>query len=299
MATLEQDLKTRISSLTDFREISERVLNYMAEVINEDIGYLNYRICSSTFAGMKKTVRPFNQKLFLRDISKFDYYFKQFEKIIYRLKNRESKFSKVDFETVDKVTYTLQQSIGIGLDLVVDPNSARKHVGIRFEELMKSIFTAINISNKKIVLKIPYETYDGVGFYRCETDMVISPFDSIKSNSQYIDSKEVVISLKTTTKDRMPKIFIDKILMERFLGKPIRIVGISQNDIQRKDDKGKPKISFTFVPNLFMVYTEFLARLDGYYYVDRPKRAYDAPFNKYIFSFSDFLLKDVWSLLNS
>ena len=114
-----------------------------------------------------------------------------------------------------------------------------------------------------------------------------------------IDPKEIVISLKTTTKDRMPKIFIDKILMERFLNHPIRMVGISQNDIQRKENKGEITVSYTFVSNLFMVYTKFLTELEGYYYLDIPKRALESPFNRHIFPFSKFILKDIWNLLSA
>lgn len=95
----------------------------------------------------------------------------------------------------------------------------------------------------------------------------------------------------------MPKIFIDKILMERFVGHSVRIVGISLNDVQRKEDKGDTKISYTFVSNLFMVYTRFLTRLEGYYYLDLPKKALIAPFNQHIFPFSKFILEDIWSLL--
>ncbi len=97
----------------------------------------------------------------------------------------------------------------------------------------------------------------------------------------------------------MPKIFIDKILMEKFVGHPVRIVGISLNDVQRKEEKGEIKTSYTFVPNLFMVYTKFLAELEGYYYLDVPKKAKEAPFNQHIFVFSKFILNDVWLLLNS
>ncbi len=128
---------------------------------------------------------------------------------------------------------------------------------------------------------------------------VISPFPEVRSNTQYIDPKEIVISLKTTTKDRMPKIFIDKLLMERFVGHPVKVIGISQNDIQRKDDGKEPKISYTFVSNLFMVYTKFLTELDGYYYLDLPSKSLEKPFNQHIFSFSKFLLIDVWKILSS
>ena len=151
----------------------------------------------------------------------------------------------------------------------------------------------------EIGLRIPYNTDEGEKYYRCETDVIISPYKTVKSNALNIDPNEIVISLKTTTKDRMPKIFIDKILMERFLGHPVRMIGISQNDVQRKDTSGETKISYTFVSNLFMVYTKFLAELEGYYYVDIPKKATEKPFTRHIFPFSNLILKDVWKLLGS
>ncbi len=96
----------------------------------------------------------------------------------------------------------------------------------------------------------------------------------------------------------MPKIFVDKILVERFVGHPVKIIGISQNDIQRKNGKTLT-ISSTFVSNLFMVYTEFLTKLDGYYYLDMPKKAAESPFNQHIFPFSQLVLRDIWELLFS
>ena len=159
---------------------------------------------------------------------------------------------------------------------------------------MRALLSGVDVSLKKIVINIPYETEEGEKFYKCETDVVVSPFTEVRSNSQNIDPDEIIISLKTTTKDRMPKIFVDKLLLENFLKHPVRVVGISQNDIQRKSDD---QISYTFVSNLFMVYTKFLVQLEGYYYLDLPLRAYESPFNQYIFPFSQFLLKDIWQLL--
>jgi hypothetical protein len=299
MSSLAEDLKQKKSNLEEFRLTAGRVLNYLPDVITDDVEFGNYLICSSTTAGTIKHIRPFNKELFLRDSNIFDDLFQKFTKIIQKLKNKDIDFNTRDFELVDQVIYTIQQSIGIGLDLVVEPNSSRKHVGNRFEELLRSLLISIGISTKKVVLSIPYETEDGEEYYRCETDVIISPFESVKSNSQDINPNEIVISLKTTTKDRMPKIFIDKILMEKFLRHPVQIIGISQNDVQRKHDKGEIKISYTFVSNLFMVYTKFLTELTGYYYLDVPQKATETPFNKYIFPFSNLILRDVWQLLDS
>ncbi len=179
--------------------------------------------------------------------------------------------------------------------------SARKHIGNRFEELIRIIINSVGLTGKKIVLNIPYKTDEGVKNYRCETDFIISPYKEVKSTTKSIDPNELIISTKTTTKDRMSKIFIDKILIQNFVGNEIKVVGISVNDIQRKDDKKneKQKISQTFLSNLFMVYKEFLVDIEGYYYFDLPEKSKKAPYKDHIFYFSKFLIEDVWKLIST
>jgi len=100
--------------------------------------------------------------------------------------------------------------------------------------------------------------------------------------------------LKTTSKDRMGKIFLDKLLMQKFAEHPVKVVGIFLNDVQRKETK---KISYTFVSGLFMVYTKFLTRLEGVYFVDPPPITKDSPYNEHISPFSKFIADDMWELL--
>jgi hypothetical protein len=298
MNTLTQELQSPKSNLIQFKETTLRVLNYLPDVLNEESEFSGYVICSSKIAGTKKSIRPFRKNLFIRDSKTFEKKYMSFNKILKRLIEGDRKFEEEDYIIVDSVVYTIQQTLGIGLDLMVESNSARKHVGNRFEELIRTLFDTLGISFKKVVLSIPYETDEGLKYYKCETDVIISPYEKVKSDSKSIDKNEIVVSLKTTTKDRMPKIFIDKVLMERFLGYPVRVVGISQNDIQRKEGE-KTKISYTFVSNLFMVYTRFLAQLEGYYYLDPPPKVLEKPFNQHIFSFSKFLLTDLWKMLGA
>jgi hypothetical protein len=298
MNSLTQELQSPKSSLIQFKETTFRVLNYLPEVLTEESEFSGYVICSSKIAGTKKSIRPFRKNLFIRDSKTFEKKYERFNKILKRLIESDRKFEEEDYIIVDSVVYTIQQTLGIGLNLMVESNSARKHVGNRFEELIKTLFDTLEISFKKVVLSIPYETDEGLKYYKCETDVIISPNEKVKSDSKSIDKNEIVVSLKTTTKDRMPKIFIDKVLMERFLGYPVRVVGISQNDIQRKEGD-KTKISYTFVSNLFMVYTRFLAQLEGYYYLDPPPKVLEKPFNQHIFSFSKFLLTDLWKMLGT
>ncbi len=297
MSSLLEDLQTTKNNIQQFKDITSRVLNYIPDVLDEESEFSGYQICSSNIAGTRKSVRPFRNDMFIRNVDSFNDSFNSFEKILLRLKNGEREFISTEYYIIDSVVYTMQQAAGIGLDLMVQSNSARKHVGNRFEELMRTLLSELEISMKKVVLSIPYETDEGDKHYRCETDVIISPYESVRSDSTNINSNEIVISLKTTTKDRMPKIFIDKVLMERFVGHPVRVVGISQNDIQRKEDGDDIKISYTFVSNLFMVYTRFLAQLEGYYYLDLPAKAQQSPFNQYIFPFSKFILNDIWKML--
>jgi len=190
----------------------------------------------------------------------------------------------------------MQQSVGAGLDLLVNPNSARKHVGNRFEELIRAIFTEIGIANKSLVLQIPYETDEGVKTYKCENDLILSPYNEVKSDSSSIDSHEIVVSIKTTSKDRMGKMFIDKILLERFVDHPQKVIGIFLNDVQRKDSNN---ISFTLVSGLFMVYTKFLTKLDGIYYLDPPPNAGKKPYSNYMKPFSKLITHDIKQLLST
>lgn len=298
MASLSDELKSVKNNLSQFESITIRVLRYLPDVISNttDVEGKDYIILTSDVANTKKILRPINTKLFLSTPKEFKSKYDNFLSIVNNLKKGVRSFQENDYYIIDKTVYTIQQSMGIGFDLVSTPNSARKHVGNRFEELIRTILITMGVPTKKIVLSIPYETESGIETYRCETDVVISPYSEIKSTSDDIHQKEIVISLKTTTKDRMGKIFTDKILMRKFLKHDIKMVGISLNDVQRKE---KDKISYTFVPNLFMVYTNILSELEGYYYLDLPPRAKESPFNKHISAFSNFIIEDIWRLLNT
>jgi hypothetical protein len=182
------------------------------------------------------------------------------------------------------------------MDFLCNPNSARKHVGNRFEELIRNVVSQTGISNDKVVFKIPYPSEEGEKMYSCEIDIILSPHKKVKSNTKTINEDEIVVSLKTTSKDRMGKIFLDKLLMQKFAEHPVKVVGIFLNDVQRKETN---KISYTFVSGLFMVYTKFLTQLEGVYFVDPPPVTKNFPHNEHISSFSKFIANDIWGLLTS
>ncbi|AZI22876.1 hypothetical protein EIH07_07415 [Chryseobacterium taklimakanense] len=295
MLPLDKDLQKPKSSLEEFRDIAIRVMDYLPNVISNSQEKGDYLIQSSLIAGSIKYLRPINRRIFIGDKAIFLEQYNKLLTVFDKIKKKES-ISEEDKIIIDRVIYTLQQSIGIGLDLLVNQNSARKHAGNRFEELIKTIFNSIGIANKRMILQIPYETEEGSKIYKCENDLIISPFDKVASHNNSIDEKEIVVSVKTTSKDRMGKMFIDKILLERFVEHPQKVIGIFLNDVQRKEDSN---ISFTLVSGLFMVYTKFLTELEGIYYLDPPPNALKEPYSRYMKRFSDLLADDLSVLLTS
>lgn len=292
---LDKDLQEAKNTIFEFKDIAIRVLQHLQNVISDSQEKQNYIIFSSEIAGTKKYIRPVNKLLFINEVDEFNQNFSDFEEILTKIRTRKT-VKRTEKLLVDKVVYTIQQSIGAGLDLLVNPNSARKHVGNRFEELIRSIFTEIGIANKKLVLKIPYETVEGIKTYKCENDLVLSPYKSVKSTTSTLDEKEIVVSVKTTSKDRMGKMFIDKMLLERFVKHPQKVIGIFLNDIQRK---GSDNVSYTLVSGLFMVYTKFLTELEGIYYLDPPINATKSPLSKHMKKFSELITDDIQKLLFS
>ena len=94
----------------------------------------------------------------------------------------------------------------------------------------------------------------------------------------------------------MGKMFIDKILLERFVEHPQKVIGIFLNDVQRKENNN---IGFTLVSGLFMVYSKFLTSLEGVYYLDPPPNALKQPYSNYMKKFSDLISDDLHKLLTS
>lgn len=294
MKPLDKDLQSPKKSLDEFCAVTKRVLGHLPNIVSERATTRNYTILSSEIAGTTKYAHPINNNLFIFDSETFDNQYKKFLFIINNIKSK-NLITKEEYNTIDSVVYTVQQSIGVGMDFLCNPNSSRKHAGNRFEELIRLIVTLLGVKNDKVVFKIPYPSEEGEKLYSCETDIVLSPHETIKSESKSIDKEEIVISLKTSSKDRMGKIFLDKLLMQKFAEHPVKVVGIFLNDVQRKETN---QISFTFVSGLFMVYTKFLTQLEGVYFIDPPSITKEAPFNQHIFSFSKFIVEDIWKLLS-
>ncbi|WP_026952555.1 hypothetical protein [Algoriphagus mannitolivorans] len=293
---LDLQLKSKKKTLLEFFKTSRNVLTFLNFSTTDTLISGDYRISKQKIEGSEKYLRPINTKLFISDPIEFENKFLELLIVLGKIKARNFPILDEEKIIIDSVLYTIQQSIGAGFDLLLGSNSSRKHVGNRFEELVKAVFDEIGVSNKKTVLQIPYKTEDGEKIYKCENDIILSPFDKVNSTSSFLDKDEIVVSAKTTSKDRMGKIFIDKMLLETFVGHPQKVIGIFLNDVQRKESGG---ISHTLVSGLFMVYTQFLTSLEGIYYLDPPPAALKKPFSNHMKKFSDLVSVDIFELFSS
>lgn len=106
-------------------------------------------------------------------------------------------------------------------------------------------------------------------------------------------------SVKTSSKDRLDKIFIDKFLFNRLTGKDVPHVAIFLNDVQRIGALPNFGIGATFLPGHFKGYTVKLNPLEGVYYCDiRPNMRTENILKEHIWTFDKFVFDDLWELLN-
>lgn len=283
--TLEETQPTRIVSPTHH--------NYVFYQYDEVYGH--------------KITRPLNTNLFLESANDFKMAFGRFAAFLADLKkfqravvDQDVKRDYLDSNEISKVIYTVQQSVGSIGDSFDNPNQSRKRVGQLFENLVKLVIQEVGLEceSRQVVMPIPgYPDYT----MSYDLDLVFSQGKAIvASETELIHPAEVVGSVKTTSKDRIDKIFLDKYLLTQFLGREVRVIAIFLHDVQRaRRGHSIFGINSTFKSNHFMGYTVALNRLDGVYYVDpSPKMIADERLREEISDFQHFLIHDLWILSN-
>jgi hypothetical protein len=114
------------------------------------------------------------------------------------------------------------------------------------------------------------------------------------------DKIKVIGSVKTSSKDRIDKIFIDKFFYSKLTETTIPHIAIFLNDVQRKKTKKENEygINSTFLSGHFKGYTIKLNPLDGVYYCDiRPNMRTESILKDYIKTFDSLLIDDIWKFL--
>ena len=194
---------------------------------------------------------------------------------------------------LNNATYTIQQSIGAALDALPagQSNKARKLNGDLFEHFIRLIISEIGIFCSSGTIQIPVDVEGETLFsMHYQHDLIIKQEDVVK----------VIGSIKTSSKDRIDKIFMDKFLLNRLTGKQVPHIAIFLNDVQRKKTKHENQygINSTFLSGHFKGYTVKLNPLDGVYYCDiRPNMETEPILKDQIKTFDRLLVDDIWKLI--
>jgi len=264
--TLCHTFLTLIEETRPTRIISPTYHNYVFYQYDESYGH--------------RITRPLNTNLFFESADDFKIAFERFIAFLADLKrfqdtviDLDTKRDYLDSGEINKVVYTIQQSVGSIGDSFDSPNQSRKRVGQLFESLIKLIIQEVGLECESRKVTVPIPGYPGYTM-SYDLDLVFSRDKAIvASETELIHPTEVVGSVKTTSKDRIDKVFLDKYLHSIF------------------------GINSTFKSNHFLGYTVALTRLDGVYYVDpRPEMITDERLREEISDFQHFLTHDLWAL---
>lgn len=304
-------------AISDYFNICHNFLNFIetrstTRIVSPFPSSKNYIFYQYGEEANYKITRPLNTNLFIESPQIFGNAFKNFMEFLADLKahqelvgTRSNNLSYVRSKEINKVVYTLQQSIGCIGDTFESSNQARKRIGQLFETLIKLIIQEVGLICEPRTVNIPIPGFPGYKM-SYELDVVFSREKAIltsETEHKYIHPTEIVGSVKTTSKDRIDKIFLDKFLLTKLLERGVPVIAIFLHDVQRasatKDlehsgDKHF-KINSTFKTNHFLGYTVALNRLDGVYYVDpRPEMLIHERLKEQIYDFQTFLIKDLW-----
>lgn len=300
--------KSAFDNLGDYLTISDMFLSFVEKTRPTRIvspSHPNYVFYQYGKEYWHKITRPLNTDLFIESSVDFKGAFGRFVDFLADLKRHQDtvadrKKSKkyIDSKEINRVVYTVQQAIGSIADSFREPQQSRKRVGQLFENLIKLIIQEVGLECEPRTINIPIPGYPG---YRMsyELDLVFSCNKAIvASETRFIHESEIVGSVKTTSKDRIDKIFLDKHLLTKLLGRDVPVVAIFLHDVQRAQ-RGSSifGINSTFKSNHFLGYTVALNKLDGVYYVDpRPEMIVNERLREQIHDFQQFLVKDLWAL---
>lgn len=115
----------------------------------------------------------------------------------------------------------------------------------------------------------------------------------IRSN----DELRAIGSVKTSSKDRIDKMFVDKYLYNKLKGLDIPHFAVFLNDVQRKGIEGKYGINATFLSGHFIGYTINMSPLDGVYYCDIRPNMKDGFFKEHIKTIDNLFVNDIWNFI--
>lgn len=258
--------KAKFVSLSDYLDFCRMYLDFVGEEKNLQGTIIAQNEHQYFFMQYRKEAdfqitRPINSNMFY-DLPKFEENLSLFNNIA--SETDEEKPSLEARLCVTNMIYTIQQSIGSALDgLPVGlSNKARKLNGTLFEKLIVLFLSSRGLTASAESLDIPVVHNNQVLFkMKYQHDLIL------RNGSGDV---KVIGAIKTTSKDRIDKVFIDKLLYSRLTSSDIKHIAIILNDVQRKKTKTENQfgIGSTFLPGRFKGYMIKLCPLDGVYYLD-------------------------------
>jgi hypothetical protein len=288
--------KSCFKNLEDYIAFCERYLNYIetnlqARIISKNEN--NYQFLQYREEGGFNVTRPLNAFL-MYDAESFSHAAKVFSEIFDQLRHGQEPAYENRY-IIMRMIYTLQQSIGATLDALPSgmSNQARKVNGDLFERLIRLLIISLDIQCVSGTIKVPVKDSDGNELFKSsyQHDLLISKDSELK----------VIGSVKTSSKDRIDKVFMDKFLYSKLTDTMLPHIAIFLNDVQRKKTKLENEygISTTFLPGHFKAYTIKLNSLDGVYYCDiRPNMLADDLLSKYIKTIDCLFYSDLRRLID-
>lgn len=283
--------KKKFQTISDYSDFCLNYLefiktNLQAVIVSKNENY--YQFFQYKKDGTYNITRPINTKLML-SLESFASNRKRFFAILKNIKQKEAKTSK-NRKLINDYIYTYQQSIGAALDALPasKSNTARKINGDLFERFIRLIISEIGVDVTDGSTAVPIKI-GGVEAFKMnyQHDLIITA-DGIT---------RAIGSVKTSSKDRIDKIFIDKFLYNQLTDTKTPHFAVFLNDVQRKGKEGKYGVNTTFLPGHFKAYTIKINPLDGVYYIDiRPNMITDNILKNHIKTFDNFLVQDIWNL---
>lgn len=287
--------KERFTSLAQFVDFGRAFLDFARTGLQATIVSRNephYNFWQYKNDGSYNVTRPINSSLMFRAedcAPAFDSFLPLLKEL--RADGADTPENRV---IVNRTIYTLQQCIGAALDALPAGNqTARKLNGDLFERLIRLVLVEAGVSCTTGVVKVPVVVDGEVQFQmNYQHDLIIAQGEVVK----------VIGSVKTSSKDRLDKVFMDKFLFNRLTAAQVPHVAIFLNDVQRKNTANPREygIGATFLPGHFKAYTVKLNPLDGVYYFDIRPNMLTAPILRdHIRTFDHFLFGDVWRFIET
>ena len=275
--------KQRFETIGDYVEFAKYYLEFIETELQAELvakNENNYRFFQYRRDGEYNITRPVNSELFFK-LGEYENIAPNFKEILTNI--RDIQDDEEARKNINNFIYTTQQTIGCALDALPSSktNTSRKVNGDLFERLMQMIIRQLGFTIDSETLSVPVPRSTEKMNYQNDIE--------IKVEGEIV----AIGSVKTSSKDRIDKIFLDKLMYNRLTNTDTPHFAIFLHDVQRAGKEPNYKIGQTFLTGHFKAYTIGLNPLDGVYYCDlRPIMKTDGLLKEHIKSLDYLLCED-------